>query len=64
MRRDGGVGLRDEAVLAEDHEGRPRLWQGVMFEVTERKRIEAALHEIDRSFVAVSGRSQGRSCRV
>ena len=51
VRRDGGVvWVRDEAVLVEDHEGRPRLWQGVMIDVTERKRIEAALHESEQRF--------------
>ncbi|HJQ29682.1 MAG TPA: PAS domain S-box protein, partial [Rubrobacter sp.] len=51
VRRDGGVvWVRNEAVLVEDHEGRPRLWQGVMIDVTERKRIEAALHESEQRF--------------
>ncbi|HEX2739234.1 MAG TPA: PAS domain-containing protein, partial [Rubrobacter sp.] len=51
VRRDGGVvWVRDEAVLAEDHDGRHRLWQGVMIDVTERKRIEAALHESEQRF--------------
>ncbi|HET7271185.1 MAG TPA: PAS domain-containing protein [Rubrobacter sp.] len=51
VRRDGGVvWVRNEAVLAEDQEGRPRLWQGVMIDVTERKRIEAALYESEQRF--------------
>ena len=51
VRRDGGVvWVRDEAVLAEDHDGRHRLWQGVMIDVTERKRIEAELHESEQRF--------------
>jgi diguanylate cyclase (GGDEF)-like protein/PAS domain S-box-containing protein len=50
VRCDGGVvWVRNEAVLAEDHEGR-RLWQGIMIDVTERKRIEAALYESEQRF--------------
>jgi PAS domain S-box-containing protein len=51
VRRDGGVvWVRNEAVLVGGHKGRPRLWQGVMIDVTERKRIEAALYESEQRF--------------
>ncbi len=38
------VWIRDEAVLARD-EGRPSYWQGVLLDITERKRAEAELQE-------------------
>ncbi len=42
--RDGRVvWVRDEAVMVRDPDGRPRCWQGVMFDVTDRKRTEENL---------------------
>ncbi|MDQ3913159.1 MAG: PAS domain S-box protein, partial [Actinomycetota bacterium] len=42
--RDGRtVWIRDEAVLVRDEEGYPRFWQGVMYDVTERKATEEEL---------------------
>jgi diguanylate cyclase (GGDEF)-like protein/PAS domain S-box-containing protein len=42
--RDGRVvWLQDEAVLVRDEEGRPRFWQGVMSDITERKALEEQL---------------------
>jgi PAS domain S-box-containing protein len=41
----GVVWLRDESVLVLDAAGRPRYWQGVMMDVTERRLAEAALEE-------------------
>jgi diguanylate cyclase (GGDEF)-like protein/PAS domain S-box-containing protein len=39
--RDGRVvWVRDEAALITDEAGRPRFWQGVMVDITERKRAE------------------------
>jgi diguanylate cyclase (GGDEF)-like protein/PAS domain S-box-containing protein len=39
--RDGRVvWVRDEAVLIRDEQGRPEAWQGVMVDITERKRAE------------------------
>ena len=39
--RDGrAVWVRDEAVLIRDEEGNPEAWQGVMVDITERKRAE------------------------
>jgi diguanylate cyclase (GGDEF)-like protein/PAS domain S-box-containing protein len=41
MARDGRiVWIRDEAVLIRDEEGLARFWQGVMIDVTDRKRAE------------------------
>jgi diguanylate cyclase (GGDEF)-like protein/PAS domain S-box-containing protein len=37
------VWVRDEAMLVDNEEGRPRLWQGVMSDVTERKELEDRL---------------------
>lgn len=46
IRRDGRVvWVRDEAVLVEDTGGRPRLWRGVMFDITERKALEEQLKQ-------------------
>ncbi len=42
--RDGRVvWVRDEAALVRDAEGRPLYWQGVIFDVSEQKRVEEAL---------------------
>ncbi len=62
--RDGStIWVRDEAHLILDDSGQPMLWQGVMYDITERKRAEeqiqrqlerlTALREIDR-FIASS----------
>ncbi len=37
------VWLRDEAMIVRDEEGNPRFWQGVIFDITERKRTEGEL---------------------
>jgi PAS domain S-box-containing protein len=42
--RDGRtVWIRDEAVLVRDEDGRSRFWQGVMYDITERKTAEEKL---------------------
>jgi PAS domain S-box-containing protein len=42
--RDGRVlWVRDEAVLVRDEEGRPLYWQGIIFDISEHKRVEEAL---------------------
>ncbi len=42
--RDGRVvWVQDEAALVRDAEGRPLFWQGVVFDITERKRAEEEL---------------------
>jgi diguanylate cyclase (GGDEF)-like protein len=44
IRKDGRVvWIRDEAVLVHDGEGRPRFWQGIMMDITERKVLEDRL---------------------
>jgi PAS domain S-box-containing protein len=44
--RDGRlVWIRDEAVLVGSEDGYPRFWQGVMYDITDRKRAEEALRE-------------------
>jgi PAS domain S-box-containing protein len=39
------VWLRDEAQIVRDEEGRPRFWQGAIFDITERKRAELTLRK-------------------
>ena len=49
--RDGRViWVRDEAVLVKDEEGRPLYWQGILADITERKRAEEELQESERRF--------------
>lgn len=44
--RDGRVvWVRDQAVVVRDAEGNPGFWQGVIFDVTERKRHEEELRK-------------------
>jgi diguanylate cyclase (GGDEF)-like protein/PAS domain S-box-containing protein len=44
VHRDGSVvWVREDATLVRDAEGRPRFWQGVMSDVTERKELEGRL---------------------
>ncbi len=41
LARDGRVvWVRDEAVLVRDEAGRPEFWEGVLIDITERKRAE------------------------
>jgi len=45
--RDGRVvGLRDEATLVRDDAGRPLFLQGVMLDITERKRLEREILDV------------------
>jgi|GEM_PF-3469697 len=37
------VWVRDEAVLVKDEKGKPRFWQGVLHDITQRKRREEEL---------------------
>ena len=49
--KDGRVvWVRDEAVLVRDEEGTPLYWQGVLLDITERKRAEEAVKENERRF--------------
>ena len=42
--RDGRtIWVRDEATLVRDHDGEPLYWQGIIFDITEQKRVEEAL---------------------
>jgi PAS domain S-box-containing protein len=55
VRPDGRlVWVRDEAVLVRDERGQPLFWQGVMFDITDRKRAEQELTqalELERAAV-------------
>jgi len=54
FRRDGTVAwIRDEATLVWDEEGRPLFWQGVMHDVTDRKRSEERLRSTIGSLLAL-----------
>jgi PAS domain S-box-containing protein len=45
--RDGRVRwVRDEAVLVHDEAGRPRCWQGILTDITERRQAEAVRKEL------------------
>ncbi len=49
--RDGRVKwFRDEAQLVRDESGEPLFYQGVMFDITERKQIEEALCESEKRY--------------
>ena len=44
------VWVREEGVVVRDEQGRPAFWQGLILDVTERKRAEEALHESEQRF--------------
>ena len=44
------VWIRDESVLIPDQSGRPSFWQGIMFDITERKQAEMALAESEERY--------------
>jgi PAS domain S-box-containing protein len=52
LKKDGSViWVRDESVVIErDHDGRPCLAQGVMYDVTERKRAEHELGQAEERY--------------
>jgi len=54
LHKDGDVvWVRDEAVLVRDADGRPLYWQGVLLNITERKRAEETLHRREAILQAV-----------
>jgi PAS domain S-box-containing protein len=51
LHRDGHVvWVQNEAVLIRDAEGRPLYWQGIVVDVTERKRAEEAVREAEQRY--------------
>ena len=46
------VWVRDEAVLVRNEAGEPLYWQGVFYDLTERKEVEEALRKSERSLAA------------
>ena len=57
------VWVRDEAVLLGDEGGSPRFWQGVMFDITERKRAEEALQKNEERYRTVVEEQTELVCR-
>ncbi len=52
--RDGRVvWIQDEATLVRDERGEPRFWQGVLFDITERKQAEEQLREAEATYRAL-----------
>jgi PAS domain S-box-containing protein len=47
------VWFRDESVLINDERGEPKMWQGVMVDITEAKLAEARLREAEEQFRAL-----------
>jgi PAS domain S-box-containing protein len=46
--RDGDVAwIRDEATLVRDEEDRPLFWQGVMYDITDQKRAEEEVRQLN-----------------
>src|SRR5215204_3362943 len=50
---DRVVWVRDHAVLMRDKEGQPLYWLGVQFDVSEQKRVEAALRQSEELYRTV-----------
>jgi diguanylate cyclase (GGDEF)-like protein/PAS domain S-box-containing protein len=48
------VWVRDEAVLVRDEEGNPLFWQGIMLDITERKRAEEELRRSEERYRLVA----------
>ena len=44
------VWIREESVLVRDDDDEPLYWQGLLFEITERRHIEAALGESEERY--------------
>jgi PAS domain S-box-containing protein len=47
------VWVHDEASLVHDHDGRPLYWQGIRFDITERRQAEEQLREAEARYRAI-----------
>ncbi|HEY3310584.1 MAG TPA: PAS domain S-box protein [Anaerolineales bacterium] len=64
LTRDGRtVWVRDEAVLIRDENGKALFWQGVIHDITERKRAEAGLQESQRRLAQLMSNLPGMAYR-
>jgi diguanylate cyclase (GGDEF)-like protein/PAS domain S-box-containing protein len=64
LAKDGSVvWVREEAVLVRDGEGNPLYWQGVIYNLTERKEAEEALRESEERYRNVVEQQTELVCR-
>jgi diguanylate cyclase (GGDEF)-like protein/PAS domain S-box-containing protein len=64
LAKDGSVvWVREEAVLVTDDQGKPLYWQGLMYDVTDRKEAEEALRRSEERYRTVVEEQTELVCR-
>jgi PAS domain S-box-containing protein len=64
INQDGSISwVRDEAVLIRDETGQPLFWQGVMHDITDKKRAEEAFRESQRQLSTLMSNLPGMAYR-